>query len=102
MSAKLKEKILEALKDVYDPEIPINIVDLGLVYDIDVSGDGRVTIKMTLTSPVCPIAYFITDMVRETILSKIPEIKDVDVQLVFDPPWTPERMSPIARKLLGL
>lgn len=96
-----KEKILEALKEVYDPEIPFNIVDLGLVYDIYVK-DGDVKVKMGLTAPSCPMSYFLIEMVKAQIRENIPEVKNVEVEIVLDPPWTPERMSPEARKLLGI
>ncbi len=96
-----KDKILEALKEIYDPEIPFNIVDLGLVYDIDIQ-DGNVKVTMTLTAPGCPMSYFIVEMVKAQIKEKVPEVKNVEVEIVFDPPWTPDRMSPEARKLLGI
>lgn len=96
-----KDKILEALKEVYDPEIPFNIVDLGLIYDIDIQG-GNVKVTMTLTAPGCPMSYFIVEMVKAQIKEKVPEVKNVEVEIVFDPPWTPDRMSPEARKLLGI
>ncbi|MCD6458280.1 MAG: DUF59 domain-containing protein [Thermoproteales archaeon] len=96
-----KEDVLKVLKEVYDPEIPVNIVDLGLIYDVKVE-DENVYIKMTLTAPGCPLAFFLTKMVEDAIKEKLPEIKDVTVDLVWDPPWTPERMSEDAKKLLGL
>lgn len=96
-----KEQVLDALRDVYDPEIPFNIVDLGLIYDIRIE-DKKVKIKMTLTAPGCPMSYFLVEMVKAQVKEKIPEVEDVNVEIVFDPPWTPDRMSPEARKLLGL
>ncbi len=95
--AILKNKVVEALKNVYDPEIPINIWDLGLVYEVNVS-DGVVHIKMTLTSPMCPIAYVIVQQVTDAV-SRIEGVKDVKVDLVFDPPWDPTKMTEEGRKL---
>jgi len=95
-----KEKVLEALKTVYDPEIPFNIVDLGLIYDVNIE-DGRVYIKMTMTFPGCPLAGHITMQVEETV-RRIEGVEDVHVELVWDPPWTPDRISPQLREELGL
>lgn len=86
-----KEDVMEVLKKCYDPEIPINIVDLGLVYDVDVEGD-RVHIKMTLTTPGCPMSAMIVDNVRQKVES-IDGIKNAEVEMVWDPPWTPDRIS---------
>jgi metal-sulfur cluster biosynthetic enzyme len=97
--ADLREKILEALKNCYDPEIPINIVDLGLIYDLKIE-DGDVKIKMILTAPGCPMGFFLVEQVREAVLG-IEGVKNVDVHLVNEP-WTPERMSAEARANLGL
>ncbi len=93
----LRSKVIGSLKNIYDPEIPINIWDLGLVYEVKVS-DGMVYIKMTLTSPMCPIAYAIVQQVTDAI-SKIEGVKDVKVDLVFDPPWDPTKMTEEGRKL---
>ncbi len=101
MSGVTKEAVLEALKEVYDPEIPFNVVDLGLIYDVQVDG-RKVKIKMTLTAIGCPVSYFLVDMVRDVVKDKVPDVEDVEVELVFDPPWTPDRMNPEARRLLGL
>jgi FeS assembly SUF system protein len=95
------EKVMEALKTCYDPEIPVNIVDLGLIYDVQVRDDNSVYVKMTLTAPGCPIGFFLVERVRETIKSAFPSVSDVEVDLVFDPPWTPDRMSDEAKELLG-
>ncbi len=95
------ELIREALKDVYDPEIPCNIVDLGLVYDIQVKEGGVVYILMTLTYPGCPIGPAIVEQIEEAV-GPLPGVKYVDVEFTFDPPWTPERMSEEAKALLGL
>lgn len=86
-----KKDVMEVLKKCYDPEILINIVDLGLVYDVDVEGD-RVHIKMTLTTPGCPMSAMIVDNVRQKVES-IDGIKNAEVELVWDPPWTPDRIS---------
>ena len=86
-----KEDVMEVLKKCYDPEIPINIVDLGLVYDVDIEGD-RAHIKMTLTTPGCPMSAMIVDNVRQKVES-IDGIKNAEVELVWDPPWTPDRIS---------
>ncbi|MCC6003510.1 MAG: metal-sulfur cluster assembly factor [Thermofilum sp.] len=96
-----QEQVLQALQEVFDPEVPFNVVDLGLIYGVEIS-DGKVKIKMTLTTIGCPLSYFLVDMVREAVREKIPEVEDVEVELVFDPPWTPDRMKPEVRKLLGL
>ncbi|MEO2076444.1 MAG: metal-sulfur cluster assembly factor [Bacillus sp. (in: firmicutes)] len=96
----LKEKILEALKSVYDPELNINVVDLGLIYNIDVSEQSDVTITMTLTTPGCPLHDSITTGVRYCVQG-IEETKNVEVNLVWEPAWSPEKMTPEALKLLG-
>ena len=95
-----EELVTEALKEVYDPELHYNIVDLGLVYDIDVT-DGAVHILMTLTTPACPIGPMIIAQIQETV-RVLPGVKDVDVELTFDPMWSPELMSEEARAGLGL
>ncbi|NPE30449.1 metal-sulfur cluster assembly factor [Methanococcoides sp. SA1] len=86
-----KEDVMEVLKKCYDPEIPINIVDLGLVYDVNVEGD-RAHIKMTLTTPGCPMYAMILDNVRQKVES-IDGIKKAEVELAWEPPWTPDRIS---------
>ncbi|MDQ1145309.1 metal-sulfur cluster biosynthetic enzyme [Bacillus sp. SORGH_AS 510] len=96
----LKEKILEALKSVYDPELNINVVDLGLIYNIDVSDQSDVTITMTLTTPGCPLHDSITTGVRYCVQG-LEETKNVEVNLVWEPAWSPEKMTPEALKLLG-
>ncbi|MDJ0270422.1 MAG: iron-sulfur cluster assembly protein [Aigarchaeota archaeon] len=95
------EDIINALKNVYDPEIPVNIVDLGLLYDVQVRDDNSVYVKMTLTAPGCPIGAFITEQVKEAITTLVEGVKDVQVELTFDPPWTPDRMSEEAKAMLG-
>ncbi|MCS7118410.1 MAG: metal-sulfur cluster assembly factor [Thaumarchaeota archaeon] len=97
------EKVIEALKMCYDPEIPVNIVDLGLIYDIQINRDERsVYVKMTLTAPGCPVGFLVVEQVKGAIMSMIPSVKKVDVELTFSPPWTPDRMSEEAREILGL
>ena len=92
----LKEKIITEIKKIYDPEIPVNIYELGLIYKIDVNDDKKVTIEMTLTSPNCPVAESLPNSVKNNIL-KIEGIKDVDLRLVWDPPWTKDKMSEAAK-----
>jgi metal-sulfur cluster biosynthetic enzyme len=94
-------EVLENLKNVYDPEIGINIVDLGLVYDIDVADDGDVLVTMTLTSLGCPLGPVIVQEVTGA-LGDLPGIGGVDVKLVWSPPWSPERMSEEAKDELGI
>ena len=90
-----------ALKTGHDPEIPVNIFELGLIYKIDVDKNNKVLIEMTLTSPNCPVAESLPNSVKENIL-KIDGIKDVDLKLVWDPPWTPDKMSDAAKLELNL
>ena len=96
----LKDKVLAVLKNVYDPEIPIDIVDLGLVYEIKVD-DGNVYIKMTLTTPGCPLWKLIAQQVKDAVKS-IEGVEDIKVDLVWDPPWSPDKMSPELKEELGL
>jgi metal-sulfur cluster biosynthetic enzyme len=91
MPTPSKEQVLEALREVYDPEIPINVVDLGMIYDIIIEGD-KVSVKMSLTAPGCPLAGSITDDVKSHLL-RVDGVQEADVQLVWDPPWTPERID---------
>jgi FeS assembly SUF system protein len=97
----LKPHVIEALTTVYDPEIPVNIYELGLVYDIDIDAAGVVHVSMTLTSPACPSAQQIPVDVANKIRA-IPGVSDADVQIVWDPPWTMEKMSDAARLQLGI
>ena len=96
----LKEKIIAEIKKIYDPEIPVNIYELGLIYDVSVD-NNKVYVKMTLTSPNCPVAESLPNSVKENIL-KIDGIKDVDLKLVWDPPWTKDKMSEAAKLELNL
>lgn len=101
MAAFTDEQVLDNLKNVYDPEIGINIVDLGLVYDVDVADPGDVLVTMTLTSLGCPLGPVIVQEVTNA-LADLPGIGAVDVKLVWSPPWSPERMSEEARDELGI
>lgn len=95
-----EEQIYDALRDCYDPEIPTNIVDLGLIYGVDVA-DDRVEVKMTLTAPGCGMGTMIAADAERRIM-EIPEVKEAKVELVWDPPWSPSMMSEDAKKQLGV
>ena len=97
----LYEAVLDALKDIYDPEIPVNIYDLGLIYDVKVSADGDAKVEMTLTTPHCPVAESMPGEVEMRVLA-VPGIRDAEVELVWDPPWDPQKMSDEARLELGM
>lgn len=97
----LKEKVVEAVSTCYDPEIPVNIYELGLIYDISINPASEVTVKMTLTSPACPAAQSLPGEVEDKI-RVMAKPKDVKVEVVWDPPWTPEMMSEAARLQLGM
>ena len=100
--ALLHDKIIAAMRTVYDPEIPVNIYDLGLIYTIDVDVDeGKVHIDMTLTAPGCPVAQSFPGTVECAVL-EVPGVKEAKVDLVFDPPWSQDRISEAARLQLGL
>ncbi len=96
----LQEKIVEALRSCYDPEIPVNIYDLGLIYDTRVEPTGRVYVKMTLTAPGCPAAGVLPGEVEDKI-TVLPKVAEVKVDVVWDPPWTKDRMSEAAKLQLG-
>lgn len=96
----LENDVIEALKTIYDPEIPVNIYDMGLIYSVDVQDDGRVHVEMTLTAPGCPVAVSLPLEVEEKI-RQVPGVKEAKVEVVWDPPWTPDRMSEEARLELG-
>ena len=98
---ELGEKIVRVLKTIYDPEIPVDIYELGLIYDVFVNEDNEVKILMTLTSPNCPVAESLPMEVEEKVKS-IDELKDVEVEITFDPPWTQELMSEEAKLELGM
>jgi len=94
-----KQDILNVLKQVIDPELNLNVIDLGFIYDIEIKND-IVKVKMTLTNPQCPMSNFIVEEVKNAV-KKLDGVKNVDVELVFDPPWTPERLSKTAKRKLG-
>ncbi len=98
---ELKNKVISALKQIYDPEIPVNIVDLGLIYDIQVSETGAVEIQMTLTSPGCPVAETFPQTVQDKVLS-VDTVSGVKVELVWEPVWTKDRMSEVAKLELNM
>jgi FeS assembly SUF system protein len=95
------ERVIDALREIYDPEIPVNIYDLGLIYGVDVSDDGDVVITMTLTTPHCPVAESMPGEV-EMRACAVPGVRDAEVNLVWDPPWGPNLMSDEARHELGM
>ena len=98
----LEEQVIQALREIRDPELPVNIHDLGLIYDLDLDADaGTVTIKMTLTAPACPVAQTFPATV-ECAVCEVPGIREARVELVWDPPWSRERMSEAARLTLGM
>lgn len=101
MDADMKESILGALENVIDPELGIDIVNLGLVYDVDLNDEGLCTVTMTLTSMGCPLGPVIVDQIK-TALSELPEVKDVDVNIVWNPPWSKDMMSRYAKMALGI
>ncbi|MFP3918785.1 metal-sulfur cluster assembly factor [Lysinibacillus telephonicus] len=101
MSEEMKESILGALENVIDPELGIDIVNLGLVYDVDLNEEGLATITMTLTSLGCPLGPVIVDQVK-TALSELPEVKDVEVNIVWQPAWSKDMMSRYAKMALGI
>jgi len=98
---KLMSDVIDALKSVYDPEIPLNIYDLGLIYDISLEEGSVVRVLMTLTSPNCPVAESLPGDVKRAI-KKIPEVTEIEIKLTFDPPWDYDRLSEEARLDLGL
>ena len=98
---ELQEKIVAVLRTCFDPEIPVNIHELGLIYGIDVQESGEVGIRMTLTSPACPVAGSLPPEVQAKVAA-VPGVKSAKVELVWDPPWTPERMSEAAKLELGM
>ena len=99
--SELKEKIVSEIKKIYDPEIPVNIYELGLIYKIEIKEANKVNIDMTLTSPNCPVAESLPKMVKDNIL-KLAEVDDVDLNLVWDPPWSKDKMSEAAKLELNL
>jgi len=97
----MKEKIIEETKKIYDPEIPVNIYELGLIYKLEVDEKNKVNIDMTLTSPNCPVAESLPNQVKETIM-KITGVSDVDLKVIWEPPWTKDKMSEAAKLELNI
>ena len=98
---ELKEKVIESLKEVYDPELGINVVDLGLIYKVEIDDKNNVYVEMTLTTPECPLHNSIVFGVKNRV-DNIPEIATVEVKVVWEPAWSPEKISERAAKQLGL
>ena len=98
---ELKDKVINVIKKIYDPEIPVNIYDLGLIYKTEVDKNRKVLIEMTLTSPNCPVAESLPNSVKDNIM-EIEEVTDVELKLVWDPPWTKDKMSEAAKLELNL
>jgi FeS assembly SUF system protein len=97
----LKKKVILEIKKIYDPEIPVNIYELGLIYNIDIDEKNKVNIDMTLTSPNCPVAESLPNSVKDSVL-KVEGVSDVDLNLVWDPPWDKDKMSEAAKLELNL
>ena len=97
----LQEQVIAALKKVYDPEMPVNIYELGLIYGCTVDPDGRVNLRMTLTAPNCPVAGTLPGDAERAVRA-VPGVTDVKLELTFDPPWSKDRMSEAAKLALGL
>lgn len=97
----LTRDVVRALRQVYDPEIPVNIYELGLIYDINIDDDHKVSIKMTLTAPNCPMSDYLLEEVNNAVRD-VPGVTDVALELTFDPPWDKSRMSDVALLELGL
>jgi FeS assembly SUF system protein len=100
-STQLQANVVAALRTIYDPEIPVNIYDLGLVYGLDVDQNGKVDIRMTLTTPACPVAATFPDTVEQR-LYEVPGVSEVRVELVWEPPWTVDQLSEDTKLQLGL
>ncbi len=97
---KIEQEVVEELKSIYDPEIPVNIFDLGMIYEINVDDEGIVYVKMTLTAPNCPVAETLPMQVKERLMA-LPSLRGVSLELVWDPPWNIDMMSDEAKLLLG-
>ncbi|PPR11705.1 MAG: hypothetical protein CFH41_00580 [Alphaproteobacteria bacterium MarineAlpha11_Bin1] len=100
VTAKLKERVIAAISECYDPEIPVNIYDLGLIYEVHVSETSKVGLVMTLTSPHCPVAEILPAQVKSRVES-VDGVDEVDLELTWDPPWSPDQMSEAAKLELG-
>ena len=94
-----KEKVFDALKQVYDPEIPVDIVNLGLVYDVSID-DGKIAVKMTTTASGCPVGNYIAQQAKQ-VLERLEDVKEVEVELVYDPPWRESMITEEGRRMLG-
>jgi FeS assembly SUF system protein len=101
MANPVRDNVISALRTIFDPEIPVNIYDLGLIYELEVDAEGKVFVKMTLTAPACPVAETFPGTV-ESRLYEVPGVTDVRVALVWDPPWSREKLSEEAKLQLGL
>ena len=100
MSEDLRSRVIETLKTVYDPEIPVNIYELGLIYDLQTTPSGEVTLRMTLTAPNCPVAEILPNQVKQKVLA-VEGVTSANIDLVFDPPWDRSKMSDAAKLALG-
>jgi len=98
----IKNKVIEVVKKIYDPEIPVNIYELGLIYKIEVDEKNKVNVDMTLTSPNCPVAESLPNEVKNNIMKEIDEISEVNLNLVWEPPWDKDKMSEAAKLELNL
>ncbi len=96
-----EDELIQAIATVYDPEIPVNIYELGLIYAVDIHDDGRVKVEMTLTAPACPSAQELPEQVHEALMT-VPGVTSVEVETVWDPPWDPSRMTDEARLQLNM
>jgi len=100
MSSALVERVWKVLREVVDPELGINIVDLGLVYDVAIE-NGTARVAVTMTTPACPLHAYVLEAIESVLRRKVPQIHEVDVRLVWEPPWHPDMMSPEAKRQLG-
>jgi FeS assembly SUF system protein len=98
---EVRESVIETLRTIFDPEIPVNIYEIGLIYGLEVEPSGRVNVRMTLTSPMCPVAETLPPEV-ETKINAVPGVREVVLDVVWDPPWNPQMMSDDAKLLLGI
>ena len=99
--SNLKDKVIEEIKKIFDPEIPVNIYELGLIYKIEIDNKNKVSVDMTLTSPNCPVAESLPNQVKENIM-KVEGVSEVDLNLVWEPPWDKDKMSEAAKLELNL
>ena len=99
--SELKEKVISEIKKIYDPEIPVNIYELGLIYKVEINSENKVNVEMTLTSPNCPVAESLPNSVKDNIM-KVEGVTEVDLKLVWDPPWDKDKMSEAAKLELNL